>query len=73
MEALDLALQARVIAGSEGKNIEYTPPSESEFVAAVAKDVARDMLSPRVIGIIVAIIVILVILVAIWFSRAHGG
>lgn len=72
LEALDLALQARVTAKTEGKSVEYTPPTESEFVAAVAKDMARDMVSPRAYWII-AIIVILIIIAAIWIIKAHGG
>jgi carbon monoxide dehydrogenase subunit G len=73
LETLDLALQARVAAKSEGKEVEYTPPSESEFVAAVAKDMAGHMLSSRTLWIIVAIIVILVLAAAIWLSGFYGG
>jgi carbon monoxide dehydrogenase subunit G len=73
LETLDLALQARVAAKSEGKEVEYTPPSESEFVAAVAKDMAGQMLSSRTLWIIVAIIVILVLAAAIWLSGFYGG
>jgi carbon monoxide dehydrogenase subunit G len=73
LEALDLALQARVAAKSEGKSVEYTPPTESEFVAAVAKDMAKDMASSRTVWIIVAIIIILIILAAILIVKAHGG
>ena len=73
LEALDVALQARVTAKSEGRAVEYTPPSESEFVAAVAKDMAGQMLSSRTVWIIIAIIVILAFVAVIWVSRAHGG
>jgi hypothetical protein len=73
LEALDVALQARVTAKSEGRAVEYTPPSESEFVAAVAKDMAGQMLSSRTVWIIIAIIVILAFVAVIWISRAHGG
>jgi len=71
LEALDLALQARVAAKSEGKEVEYTPPSESKFAAAVAKDMAGQMLSSRTVWIIIAIIVILAIVAAVLISRAH--
>jgi carbon monoxide dehydrogenase subunit G len=67
LETLDLALQARVAAKSEGKEV------ESEFVAAVAKDMAGQMLSSRTLWIIVAIIVILVLAAAIWLSGFYGG
>ena len=73
LEALDVALQARVTAKSEGRAVEYTPPSESEFVAAVAKDMAGQMLSSKTVWIIIAIIVILAFVAVIWISRAHGG
>ncbi len=73
LDALDMALQARVAAKSEGKKVEYTPPSESEFVAAVAKDMAGQVLSSRTVWIIIAIIVVLALVAAIWISRAHGG
>ena len=69
LEALDKALQARVAATSEGKNVVYTPPSESEFMAGVAKDMAGEMLSSRTVWIIIAVIVILVIIAVIWYSK----
>ena len=53
LESLSKALQARLAAKSEGKGqvedgakvekVEYKPPSEAEFAAAVAKDVAGDL------------------------------
>jgi carbon monoxide dehydrogenase subunit G len=73
LEALDMALQARVAAKSEGGNVEYTPPTEGEFISAVAKDMAGEMLSSRTLWIIITIIVILAIVVAIWISRTYGG
>jgi len=42
LESLNKALQARMAGESEEKAVEYTPPSETEFAAAVAKDVATD-------------------------------
>jgi carbon monoxide dehydrogenase subunit G len=67
LEALDMALQARVAAKTEGKAVEYTPPTESQFVAAVAKDMAGQIFTPaRIIGIVIAIIVIIIIIAAIW-------
>ncbi|MEJ2210655.1 MAG: carbon monoxide dehydrogenase subunit G [Anaerolineae bacterium] len=46
LDALNEALKARQRAEVEGVEVEYTPPSEAEFAAAVARDVARDMLPP---------------------------
>ncbi len=39
-EALDKALEAR-LAGKAGQEIEYKPPTEAQFAAGVAKDVAK--------------------------------
>ncbi len=59
---LNKALQARMAAKTEGEEIEYEPPTEGEFAAAVAKDVAGEMFSSsRVIWIIVAIIILIII------------
>jgi hypothetical protein len=73
LEALDKALQARVAARAEGREeVEYTPPSEAEFAAAVAKDMAGEVFSsPRVVWIAVAVIVIVVIVAVALISR--GG
>lgn len=74
LEALNMALQARVAAKSGKDNVDYKPPSESEFIAAVAKDMAGEMFSSsRVVWIIIAILVVLAIVVAIWLSTGAGG
>jgi carbon monoxide dehydrogenase subunit G len=46
LESLNNALKARTTAEEEGVAIEYAPPSEAKFAAAVARDVAREMLPP---------------------------
>lgn len=46
LDALNEALKARQRAEEEGVEVEYTPPTEAKFAAAVARDVARDMLPP---------------------------
>lgn len=67
LEALDMALHARVAAQSEGVDIEYKPPSEGKFITAVAKDMLGEALSSApLIWIIIAIIVVLAIIAAIW-------
>jgi hypothetical protein len=73
LEALDVALQARLAARTEGGNVEYTPPSEGKFIATVAKDVAGEMLSSRTLWIVITIIIILAFIAAIWISRVNGG
>ena len=73
LEALNKALEARV-AKSEGQGeVEYKPPSEAEFAAAVAKDMAGEMLSSsRMIWIAVAVVIVIVIVAVIWISRGGG-
>jgi hypothetical protein len=44
LESLNQALQARRAAEEEGVEVVYTPPSETKFAAAVAKDMAKEML-----------------------------
>ncbi len=69
LEALNNALQAHVEAEVEGKEVEYRPPTEAQFAAAVAKDIATEMLPPlRTIGLTFAI-AILALLVGFWLGR----
>jgi carbon monoxide dehydrogenase subunit G len=46
LDALNDALKARLRASEEGVEVEYRPPTEAQFAAAVARDVARDMIPP---------------------------
>ncbi len=46
LESLNNALKAQGEAAEEGVAVEYTPPSEAKFAAAVARDVAKEMLPP---------------------------
>lgn len=63
LESLNNSLKAQE-AEAEGREVEYVPPSEAEFAAAVARDVARDMLPPpRTMGIILAAVAALLVLV----------
>jgi hypothetical protein len=66
---LNKALQARMAAKTEGEEIEYEPPTEGEFAAAVAKDVAGEMFSSsRVIWIVVAVIILIIIVAFIMMN-----
>ena len=70
LETLNKALETRVAEGQE--EVEYKPPSEAEFAAAVAKDMAGEMLTPsRMIWIAIAVVIVIVIVAVIWLSR--GG
>jgi hypothetical protein len=75
LDTLNQALQARMAAnsgGTEHGRVEYKPPSEAEFAAAVAKDVAGQVLSPSQMMWIAAVIVIVVILAVVLISRGGG-
>ncbi len=72
LEVLNKALEARV-AESGGHEIECKPPSEAEFAAAVAKDVAGEMLSSsQMVWIAVAVVIVIVIVAVILISRGGG-
>jgi carbon monoxide dehydrogenase subunit G len=72
LEALNKALEARGAAKSGGQEVEYKPPSEAEFAAAVAKDMAGEvLLSSRLIGVAVAVVIVIVIVAVILIGR--GG
>ena len=73
LEALNLALQARVAAKAGQADIDYKPPTESEFVAAVAKDMAGQLISPRVFWIAFSVFIILAVVIAVLLSRGGGG
>jgi hypothetical protein len=76
LESLNQALQARMAVDSgdqEEGDVDYKPPSEAEFAAAVAKDVAGQVLSPsRMIWIAIAVVVIVAILAAILIGGGGG-
>jgi carbon monoxide dehydrogenase subunit G len=74
LDSLNNALQAQVRADAEGVEVEYVPPSEAEFAAAVAKDMAREMLPPaQSIGIIIAVVAAVLILVLLLGRRRGEG
>jgi hypothetical protein len=65
--AMNQALLARMAAQETGKEVAYTPPSETAFAASVAKDMAGEVFSSRRmwigLGILILIIVVAVILI----------
>jgi hypothetical protein len=74
LEALDSALKARVAARAEGKAVEFTPPTESQFAAAVAKDMAGQIFTPsRIVWIVIALIAIIAIIAAITINTGAGS
>ncbi len=66
MDSLNQALLARQTSQTTGEQVAYKPPSESEFAASVAKDMAGEVFSSRrVIWIAGAIVIVIIILAAI--------
>jgi len=73
LEALNMALVARVAAKSGVDAGDYKPPSESQFMAAVAKDMAGQFFSPsRIVWIGIAVLILLAVLAFIWAGRGGG-
>jgi carbon monoxide dehydrogenase subunit G len=73
LETLNKALEMRVAKSEGQEEVEYNPPSEAEFAAAVAKDMAGEMLSPsRMVWIAVAVVIVVVIVAVIWLSTRGG-
>ena len=66
-EVLDQALAARIGGEEHAGDIEFTAPSETEFAASVAKDVARDALTSRRIIILAFGVMIVVGILALIF------
>ena len=66
LDSLNQALLARQTSQTTGEQVAYKPPSESEFAASVAKDMAGEVFSSRrVIWIVGAIVIVIIILAAI--------
>lgn len=64
LESLNNALKVRMLGEEEGIQVEYVPPTEAEFAAAVAKDVAREMLPPaQIMAIVLAVVAAIALLI----------
>ena len=73
LESLNSSLKARMRAEEEGVEVEYVPPTEAEFAAAVAKDVAREMLPPaQIVGIVAAVAAIVAAIALVVFLLKRG-
>lgn len=73
LETLNEALQARVSAQEAGEESNFTPPSEGEFMAAVAKDVAGEALSSKQMKWIILAIAIVIVIVIVLLINGGGG
>ena len=66
-DVLDQALAARISGEGDAGEVEFTAPSETQFAASVAKDVARDALTPRRMIILAFGVVIVIGILALIF------
>jgi carbon monoxide dehydrogenase subunit G len=67
LDALNKALEARMAAQSTGREVEYTPPSEVEFAAGVAKDMGKNALASTEVRLLMYVIPMGIILAAAAF------
>jgi carbon monoxide dehydrogenase subunit G len=73
LESLNNALRARMRAEAEGVEVEYRPPTEAQFAAAVAKDMAGEMLPPpQTLGIILAVVAALLVFIILLGKRRRS-
>jgi len=73
LEALNKALEARVARSEGQEGIEYKPPSEAEFAAAVAKDMAGQVLSSKMMWLAIAVVIVIATVAVILISAGRGG
>lgn len=67
LESLNMSLQAQD-AEAEGADLEYTPPTEAEFAAAVARDVVKEMLPPPETMALVILAAVWGLLIGLWLG-----
>jgi len=65
LDSLNQALLARVSSAESGEVVDYEAPSEAQFAASVAKDMASDALASRKVWWIGAAVVLLIIILVI--------
>lgn len=70
LESLNGVLQARMQAAAKGVEVEYTPPSETEFARGVARDMAKEMFaSPQAKWALVAIVAAVAMVIGFFLGR----
>jgi hypothetical protein len=69
LDALDQALQARIMAEAAGVEVEYAPPSQAQVARGVARDVVAGILPPpRTLGVM-TLVALITLLVGYWLGR----
>ena len=69
LDSLNQALLARVASEGTGEAVEYEAPSETDFAASVAKDMAGGVFSSRRVLWIAGAILILILILAVILTR----
>ncbi|HEY86208.1 MAG TPA: carbon monoxide dehydrogenase subunit G [Chloroflexi bacterium] len=71
LETLNKALQAKGQAKTEGREVEYTPPSEAQFAASVVKDMASEVFSPEHQAVWTAVAIAIVsLMIGFWLGKS---
>lgn len=65
LDSLNQALVARVSSAESGEQVKYEAPTETQFAASVAKDMASEALSSRTVWWIGGAVVLLIIILLI--------
>ena len=70
-ESLNRSLKARLAGEAEGVEVEYQAPSQTEFAAGVAKDMAAQVFSPEYKNMWITVAVAIVAMaVGFWLGRS---
>ena len=74
LEALNKALEARMEAKGKSQEVEYKPPTETEFAGAVAKDAVKDILSIAEVRMVLYVVPVAIALaiISMILSRCGG-
>ncbi len=73
LETVNKAVEERVEAEAEGREAQFTPPSEAEFAAQVVKDVAGGVGSSAEMKLVLYIIPVVALLVLLAFVLSKCG
>jgi carbon monoxide dehydrogenase subunit G len=71
-ESLDKALQERVAAKNEGRAAEYKPPTETEFAAAVAKDMGKNIFQIAEVRMVLYVVPLAILFALIGYLLSRG-
>ena len=73
LETLNKALEARMEAKEKGGEVEYKPPTETEFAGAVAKDTVKNLLSIAEVRMVLYVVPVAIVLAIISMILSRCG